>query len=114
MLNLKNPVVFLDLETTGMDIVKDRIVEIALLKIHLDGREEELVQRLNPEIPVSEEAKRIHGISNEDVASEPTFKEVAKTIARFIEGCVCAASTQTALISQCLLKNSYGLMLISI
>ena len=87
LLNLKNPVVFLDLETTGMDIVKDRIVEIALLKIHLDGREEELLHRLNPEIPISEEATRIHGITNDDVANEPTFKTVAKTLARFIEGC---------------------------
>lgn len=87
LLNLKNPVVFLDLETTGMDIVKDRIVEIALLKVHLDGKEEELIQRLNPEMPISEEAKRVHGISNEDIASEPTFKEMAKIFARFIEGC---------------------------
>jgi DNA polymerase III subunit epsilon len=51
LLKLKNPVVFLDLETTGMDIVKDRIVEIALLKIHLDGQEEELLHRINPEMP---------------------------------------------------------------
>lgn len=87
LLNLKNPVVFLDLETTGMDIVKDRIVEIALLKIHLDGREEELLQRVNPEIPISPEATRVHGISDQDVASEPTFKTVAKTLAKFIEGC---------------------------
>lgn len=86
-LNLKNPVVFLDLETTGMDIVKDRIVEVALLKIHLDGKEEELVYRLNPEMPISQEATRIHGISNEDVADKPTFKGVAKTLAKFIEGC---------------------------
>ncbi len=87
LLNLKNPVVFLDLETTGMDIAKDRIVEIALLKIHLDGKEEELLYRLNPEMPISAEATRIHGISNEDVASEPTFRGVAKSLAKFIEGC---------------------------
>jgi DNA polymerase III subunit epsilon len=87
LLNLKNPVVFLDLETTGMDIAKDRIVEIALLKIQLDGSEEELLHRVNPEIPISEEAKGIHGISNQDVAGEPTFKAVAKKLAKFIEGC---------------------------
>lgn len=87
LLNLKNPVVFLDLETTGMDIVKDRIVEIALLKVHLDGREDELLQRINPEMPISTEATRVHGITNEDVASEPTFKTVAKSLAKFIEGC---------------------------
>ena len=86
-LNLKNPVVFLDLETTGIDVVKDRIVEIALLKVHLDGTEEELLQRVNPEMPISEEATRVHGITNEDVAGEPTFKEVAKKMAKFIEGC---------------------------
>jgi DNA polymerase III subunit epsilon len=86
-LNLKNPVVFLDLETTGIDIVKDRIVEIALLKVHLDGTEEELLLRVNPEMPISTEATRVHGITNEDVANEPTFKEVAKKLARFIEGC---------------------------
>lgn len=87
LLKLKNPVVFLDLETTGMDIVKDRIVEIALLKIHLDGREEELLHRINPQMPISEEATRIHGITNDDVATEPTFKVVARNLARFIEGC---------------------------
>jgi len=86
-LNLKNPVVFIDLETTGIDIAKDRIVEIAILKIHLDGSEEEKVLRINPEIPISEEATRIHGITNEDAAGEPVFKEVAKNIAKFIEGC---------------------------
>jgi len=86
-LNLKNPVVFLDLETTGIDIVKDRIVEIALLKIKPDGTEEEVLHRVNPERPISAEATRIHGITNEDVASEPTFKEVAKNLAKFLEGC---------------------------
>jgi DNA polymerase III subunit epsilon len=87
LLKLKNPVVFLDLETTGMDIVKDRIVEIALLKIHLDGHEEELLHRINPEMPISKEATRVHGIKNEDVANEPTFRGVAKNLAKFIEGC---------------------------
>lgn len=86
-LNLKNPVVFLDLETTGTDIVKDRIVEIALLKIRMDGSEEEMLKRINPEKPISEEASRIHGITNEDVAHEPTFKEEAKNVAKFLEGC---------------------------
>ena len=51
-LELKNPVVFLDLETTGINIVTDRIVEIALLKIHLDGSEEEKLMRINPEMPI--------------------------------------------------------------
>jgi DNA polymerase III subunit epsilon len=87
LLQLKNPVVFIDLETTGMDIVKDRIVEIALLKINRNGSEEELLYRVNPEMPISEEATKVHGISNEDVAREPVFKALAKNIAKFIEGC---------------------------
>jgi DNA polymerase III subunit epsilon len=85
-LNLKNPVVFLDLETTGINIVTDRIVEIALLKINLDGSEEEKLLRINPEMPIPEDASRIHGIYDEDVAAAPTFKEVAKTLAKFLEG----------------------------
>lgn len=86
-LKLKNPVVFLDLETTGINIVTDRIVEIALLKINLDGSEEEKILRLNPEMPIPEEASKIHGIYDEDVKNEPTFKTVAKNLAKFIEGC---------------------------
>lgn len=87
LLNLKNPVVFLDLETTGVNIVTDRIVEIALLKISPDGREEELQMRINPEVPIPEEASRIHGIYDEDVKNEPTFRVVAKNLAKFLEGC---------------------------
>lgn len=86
-LNLKNPVVFLDLETTGINIVTDRIVEIALLKINLDGTEEEKLLRINPEMPIPEEASSIHGIYDDDVKDAPTFKEVAKTLAKFLEGC---------------------------
>lgn len=86
-MNLKNPLIFLDLETTGINIVSDRIVEIALLKIHPDGREEEFLKRVNPEMPIPEEAKSIHGISDEDVKNEPTFKEIAKTLTKFMEGC---------------------------
>jgi DNA polymerase-3 subunit epsilon len=87
LLQLKNPVVVLDLETTGMNIVTDRIVEIALLKINIDGSEEEKLMRINPEMPIPPEASAIHGISDEDVKDKPTFKEVAKTLAKFIEGC---------------------------
>ncbi|MBT6005624.1 MAG: 3'-5' exonuclease, partial [Prolixibacteraceae bacterium] len=86
-LELKNPVVFLDLETTGINVVTDRIVEIALLKIKLDGNEEEKLFRINPEIPIPDEASQIHGIYDKDVEDEPTFKEVAKNLAKFIEGC---------------------------
>jgi len=86
-LNLRNPLVFLDLETTGMNIVTDRIVEIALIKVHPDGREEEKEYRINPEVPIPDVVSKIHGIYDEDVKDKPTFKEVAKTIAQFIEGC---------------------------
>jgi len=86
-LKLKNPLVFLDLETTGINIASDRIVEIALLKINLDGSEEERVVRINPEMPIPEKASQIHGITDEDVKDAPVFKEVAKNLARFMEGC---------------------------
>jgi len=86
-LQLKNPLVFLDLETTGINIVTDRIVEIALVKINLDGSESEKDMRINPEMHIPEESTKIHGISDEDVKDAPTFKEVAKSLARFIEGC---------------------------
>lgn len=87
LLQLKNPVVVLDLETTGMNIVTDRIVEIALLKINTDGSEEEKLMLINPEIPIPPEVSQIHGITNEDVKDKPTFKEVARILAKFLEGC---------------------------
>jgi DNA polymerase-3 subunit epsilon len=86
-LQLKNPLIFLDLETTGINVASDRIVEIALLKIHADGSEEERVVRINPEMPIPEKATQIHGISNEDVKNAPVFREVAKNFAKFMEGC---------------------------
>jgi DNA polymerase-3 subunit epsilon len=85
-LNLRNPLVFLDLETTGINIVTDRIVEIALLKVHPDGREEERDLRINPEMHIPGHVSLIHGIYDEDVKDAPTFKEVAKTLANFLEG----------------------------
>jgi DNA polymerase III subunit epsilon len=87
ILQLKNPVVVLDLETTGMNIATDRIVEIALLKVNIDGSEEEKLLRINPEMPIPQEVSQIHGIYDEDVKDEPTFRQVAKTLAKFIEGC---------------------------
>ncbi len=86
-LNLKNPLVFIDLETTGINIASDRIVEIALLKIHPDGNEEERLLRINPEIPIPPSATRIHGITDEDVREAPVFREVARNLVRFLEGC---------------------------
>ncbi|MFV0522764.1 MAG: exonuclease domain-containing protein [Mangrovibacterium sp.] len=86
-LNLKNPIIFFDLETTGIDISKDRIVEIALIKVHANGEEETKELRINPEMPIPAESSAVHGIYDADVQDCPTFKEVAKNLARFMEGC---------------------------
>lgn len=86
-LNLKNPIVFFDLETTGTNIVTDRIVEISYLKVSPNGREESKTLRINPEKHIPESVSVIHGIYDKDVAECPTFKEVGKEIARDIEGC---------------------------
>lgn len=86
-LNLKNPLVFFDLETTGTNINADRIVEICYLKVYPNGNEEAKTMRINPGMHIPEEASAIHGIYDEDVKDCPTFKEVARNIARDIEGC---------------------------
>lgn len=86
-LKLKNPLVFFDLETTGINITKDRIVEISLLKVHPDGREEMKSRLVNPEMPIPPQSTAIHGISDEDVKDSPTFKQVAKSLADILEGC---------------------------
>ncbi|MCD7710006.1 MAG: 3'-5' exonuclease [Porphyromonadaceae bacterium] len=86
-LNLKKPLVFFDLETTGINIATDHIVEISYLKVYPDGREESKTLRINPGIPIPAAATAIHKITNADVADCPTFKEVAPMIASDIEGC---------------------------
>ncbi|WP_430809431.1 MULTISPECIES: exonuclease domain-containing protein [unclassified Carboxylicivirga] len=86
-LHLKNPIVFFDLETTGINISKDRIVEIAILKINLDGSEESYCYKVNPEMPIPKVTSEIHGIYDEDVKDAPTFKELGKTLCKIIEGC---------------------------
>jgi len=86
-LNLKNPLIIFDLETTGMNIATDRIVEISYLKIYPNGKEEGKTLRLNPGIPIPAETTAIHGIRDEDVANAPTFASVAKNLAKEIEGC---------------------------
>ncbi len=86
-LNLKNPIIFFDLETTGINIVTDRIVEISYHKVYPNGKEETKTMRINPGMPIPPASTAIHGIRDEDVADCPTFKEVAKEIAKDIEGC---------------------------
>jgi DNA polymerase-3 subunit epsilon len=85
-LKLRNPLIFFDLETTGINISKDKIIEIAAIKMHPDGTRLEKVHRINPEIPIPEEASLIHGIYDKDVENEPTFKLLAKELAQFFEG----------------------------
>ncbi len=86
-LNLKNPLLFFDLETTGINIVKDRIIEISYVKVSPNGKEDSRTFRVNPGMPIPPESTAIHGITDEDVKDCPTFKEIAKTLAKQIEGC---------------------------
>lgn len=86
-LNLRNPLVFFDLETTGINIVKDRIVEISYVKVYPNGKEESKTIRVNPDMPIPAESTAIHGITDDDVKDCPKFKEIAKTLAAQIEGC---------------------------
>ena len=86
-LNLRNPLVFFDLETTGIDIAKDRIVEISMVKVMPNGEELVKTRRINPGMPIPPESTAIHGITDEDVKDCPKFKEIAKSLAAQIEGC---------------------------
>ena len=85
-LNLDKPVVFFDLETTGTNTSQDRIVEISYLKVSPNGGEDMHTRRINPEMHIPEQASAVHGIYDDDVKDCPTFKEVAKEIARDFEG----------------------------
>jgi len=86
-LNLKRSLAFVDLETTGINIATDRIVEFSVLKITPEGKEEWMISRINPEMPIPASSTAFHGITDNDVASSPTFKEIAKNLASFLEGC---------------------------
>jgi DNA polymerase-3 subunit epsilon len=84
-LNLKRPLAFFDLEATGINIGADRIVEISVIKLHPDGSEEVKTWRINPEMPIPIESSLIHGIYDEHIKEEPTFKEVAPLVATFMD-----------------------------
>ena len=81
---LDKPLAIFDLEATGLNITKERIVQIAILKINPDGSEEKFESIINPEIEISEEVTKIHGIKNEDLINAPTFAQIADKIVEFI------------------------------
>ena len=83
-LKLKRPLAIFDLETTGVNVASDRIVELCVLKAYPDGAEELRTLRINPEMPIPYESSVVHGIYDEDVANAPTFKEIAAELAEFL------------------------------
>ncbi|MDE6272863.1 MAG: 3'-5' exonuclease [Muribaculaceae bacterium] len=87
VLKLDRPLVFFDLETTGTNVIRDRIVEICIIKLNPDGSKERKTRRLNPEMQIPEEASRIHHITDEDVRNEPTFRQVARSLYEFLDNC---------------------------
>jgi DNA polymerase-3 subunit epsilon len=88
MLELDRPLVFFDLETTGLSVASDRIVEISFLKVYPEFLDtHSWTERLNPTIPISESARQVHGISEKDVAEKPTFKERARQFYKYLQGC---------------------------
>jgi len=86
-LNLKKPLVVFDLETTGLDLVKDRIIQISYIKVMPDGTEERGDHIINPECPIPPVITQLTGISNEDVKDKPTFKQLAKILEEKFTGC---------------------------
>ena len=86
-LNLNRPIAFFDLETTGINVTKDRIVEISILKVMPDGTEQIKSWRVNPGIPIPDKASKIHGIYDADIADKPVFAALGKEINQFLENC---------------------------
>ena len=86
-LKLQKPIIFFDLETTGINIAKDRIVEISILKVFPNGNKESKTWLVNPEMEIPKVASDIHGITNEKVVTEPTFNELAPKVSEMIKGC---------------------------
>jgi DNA polymerase-3 subunit epsilon len=83
-LKLERPLAIFDLEATGLNISQDKIVEIAIIKVHPDGTEETFSARVNPEIPIPAEVTLIHGISDADIKDAPTFADIAEKVTAFI------------------------------
>src|SRR5687768_11221581 len=86
-LKLKNPLAFFDLETTGVNVCHDRIVEICIAKLMPNGEKIVKTKKVNPTIPIPIESSLIHGIYDEDVKDAPVFKNIARSLAQFLEGC---------------------------
>ena len=86
-LNLRRPLVFFDLETTGTNILRDRIVEISVVKVTPDGEREVKTSRINPEMHIPEESTAIHQITDEMVAQAPTFRQISKSLNQFFDDC---------------------------
>lgn len=86
-LNLQKPLVVFDLETTGLDIVKDRIIQISYIKVNLDGSEERGNHIINPGQPIPKEVAQLTGITDDDVAGKPSFKDLAATLSATFKGC---------------------------
>ena len=86
-LNLKKPLVIFDLETTGLDLVKSRIIQISYIKVYPDGREERGNTLINPEEPIPSFVTQLTGISNDDVKDKPTFKQIAARLGEMFTGC---------------------------
>ncbi len=84
---LDRPIVFFDLETTGLSIARDRIIELAVIKLSPDGEVFERVRRYNPGIPIPPDAAAIHGITDEMVADEPSFQATSKSLAQLLDPC---------------------------
>lgn len=86
-MKINKPIVFFDVESTGLDISKDRVVSIATLKIDMDGNTEEKTILINPEMPIPKEASDIHGITEETIKDAPTFKQISKSLFSYFENC---------------------------
>lgn len=112
-LNLKKPIVFFDLETTGTDVSKDNIVEISLIKVFPDGHDEEKTMRINPGRHIPEQATEVHHITDEDVKDCPTFKQVAAKIADILRGSDLAGFNSNRfdipLLAEEFLRNGYNI-----
>lgn len=94
-LNLQRPIFFFDLETTGTNILTDRIVELCYIKVDVNGNEEAKTMRLNPEMPIPAEASAVHGIYDADVVDCPKFKDIAEELVKVLENCDVAGFNST-------------------